>query len=149
MSYTITIECNFFMPNSLNLNKFKELNLNIMKAFLNFLFVLIIISIFSSGCEKENSNPEDNNLVPDKNALRISKMAYDIGMENPWLSFEYNEKGLVTEIKHRNYDDLIYITYNEDDLPVKIVWIKDPIGGDGGVYTTEIVWVENSYTATA
>lgn len=120
-----------------------------MKKVTYLLAVLFALALMSMGCEKENPNPDDDNLLPDKNALRISKIADNPAMMNPLVTFEYNAKGLVTEIGGDG-GGTSNIIYNDADLPVKIVSIPiDEMDGEiyyGDTTTTDIIWTENSFT---
>lgn len=110
--------------------------LDIMKALTNLLIANIILT-FLFGCEKENLNNNDDNNAPDKNALRIAKIADNSAMQDPWWTFKYNEDGLVTEIEGEKMWGKAIITYNDDELPVKIVWKEE---------TYDISWTESSFT---
>jgi len=87
---------------------------------LTFLFVLIF-----TGCEK------DDTTQPDKNVLRISKIADNYSMDFPRYTFEYNDDGLLTRIIYpestEGLDNITEITYNENNQPIKcddedIIW---------------------------
>lgn len=104
-----------------------------MKALTKLTIAALLLASIIPGCEKDP-------LQPDKNALRISKIADNPGMQDPLWTFEYNDKGLVEEIfvldRHSEQDPIIYsasIIYNDDNLPVEI--------GD-----IDINWEENSFT---
>jgi hypothetical protein len=83
-------------------------------------------ALIFAGCEKDP-------LQPDKKALRISKIADNSDMENPWYEFHYDEKGLLTGITGDWADDNYTMLYNNKDLPIKIGEI-------------DISWNENEFS---
>lgn len=90
--------------------------------------LLIIVALFIGfGCEEDN-------LKPNKNALRISKIADNIMMEDPWLTFEYNKDGLLEKIYSGwNSSEPTVIVYNSKKQPIKV-------GND------VIEWGDNEFT---
>ena len=114
-----------------------------MKKATYFLTVLFAVTLMSTSCEKENSNQD--NPIPKNNALRISKIADNPAMKDPLWTFEYNEKGLVTMIKGDRHRGVSTITYNDENLPVKIIWIENDIYF-ADTTITDISWDENSFT---
>lgn len=102
--------------------------------------MIFALALMSIGCEKENPNPDDDNRVPDKNALRISKIANNPGMFKPDYTFEYDADGRVIEISDGT--DLFLITYNADNLPIEMVAEME----NDYDKTIEIIWNENGYT---
>jgi hypothetical protein len=85
----------------------------------------LLIALIFSGCEKDP-------LQPDKNALRISKIADNSIMEDPWYVFTYNSDGLLTMIDG-DWGGGTSIAYNDDDLPIKI--------GD-----VDVTWTESGFS---
>lgn len=109
-----------------------------MKTLSKLAILALLLAFLYHGCEKDP-------LQPDKNTLRISKIARNSEMIDPIYVFEYNEKGLLTRITGDWVEDYISITYNDEDLPIKI-FEKSEFEADNK--TIDIVWEENSYTTT-
>ena len=106
------------------------------------LSVLAILFVFLfSGCEKDP-------LQPDKNALRISKIADNSAMIDPLWEFEYDSDGYLIGISGDENRGTTTITYNSEDLPEMISWVTDDFSsGDESEYyaTSHIVWGNNSF----
>lgn len=96
-------------------------------------FGLILIGItllIGFGCEEDN-------MKPNMNALRISKVAGNIAMEYPWYKFEYNQDGMVEKF-YRNWNpegsnQPTLIVYNNKNQPIK-------------VHNQVIEWGDNEFT---
>lgn len=82
-----------------------------MKKTLYF-FILLLISVsFIASCERGDT--------PDGARVRITKIADNQAMEDPWYVFEYNSEGLLTTIiGYSNYS--MEIDYNSNGLPIKL-----------------------------
>lgn len=119
---------------------------NMMNKRTFLLTFLFSVALMSTSCEKENTDTD--NLNPDKHALRISKIADNAAMFDPWWAFEYNDDGLVTKITGDRANDTIYVTYNNDDLPVMIVIeeVRSVIDNHVVYDTILISWSQNSFT---
>ena len=107
-----------------------------MNTISKFTALTLLIALIFTGCEKDP-------LQPDKNALRISKIADNSDMEDPWYEFHYDKNGLLTGITGDWADDNWTISYNNDDLPIKIGEID--ISWNGNNFSCSVSGRDYSY----
>ena len=108
-------------------SKAKMFNLldNIMEKINYLLIIWFAVALMSTSCEKEN-NPENIRI-------RVTKIADNQAMENPWYTFEYDSKGLLIKMVEK-YGTTTF-EYDANGRPTKI----DP-------YSIE--WSEDGFTQT-
>jgi len=97
---------------------------------IHLLFTVVLILVFS--CDK----------AVDNLSLRITKVADNQAMEDPWYTFEYNTDGTLKSIS-----DVIDVVYNSNKLPIRLTSTYF----DGINYIenfTDIEWVANGFIIT-
>ena len=83
---------------------------------LTFLSVLFCaVTIINISCTK------DETTTANETKLRITKIADNLAMENPWYTFEYNSQNLLAKISSESqYSSFITeITYNVINCQLK------------------------------
>lgn len=113
-----------------------------MKAFLNLFLLILFVSFFTSGCEKDNLTPDEDPMQPNKNALRISKMydMYDNEIQNSY-TFEYNSNGLVNRIADGFF--IKTIEYDEQNRPVTVTRMETD--RPESAQSTSIEWTDDGF----
>jgi hypothetical protein len=101
----------------------------------------ITLTVMTVSCEKEN-----NNNVTGTH-LRITKIADNQAMENPWYNFKYNSKNLLVNISSEDQYSSFNseIIYNASNQPIKISTTSYYLGRVEGINITNIQWNKNGF----
>lgn len=142
MSYSSTL---FVFMNILVRNCPDNLYLIYMKK-VNYLLVLAFLMVLmNTNCKKDEN--ESNSV---ETSLRISKIADNQAMENPFYTFEYDTKNLLVRISSENqyssqYEDIVY---NTNKQPIKVTHTDYYLGSIESSWISNIEWTTKGFTVT-
>jgi len=99
------------------------------------------ITLINISCTK------DEITTANEAKLRITKIADNQAMENPWYTFEYDAQNLLVKISSEDqYSAIISeITYNVNKRPVKVTTTSYYSGYVEGITVTNIQWTNNGF----